>query len=398
MAESVQRVTYDFGAFQVDPAQRLLRSRTNGAPLPLTAKAFDTLLYLVQRPGELIDKATLLKAVWPNVVVEENNLNQSVSAVRRALGERAGEHRYILTEAGRGYRFVGDVRVVPGARADGAGAELARTAQSVQFCSTPDGVRLAYAVSGEGYPLVRTAHWLSHVEYDWDSPVYRHLLHAFSQRYRLIRYDHRGNGLSDRNVPEISLETMVRDLETVTDAVGFRRFALMGYSMGVPVSIAYAVRYPDRVSHLVLYGGFSKATRTDDEVEAMATLMRQHWGQSNPAFRQLWTTTAMPDATPAEQQWFNDQQLITTSTENVVRILRALHAMNVTELLGRVEVPTLVFHVRDDAIIPCEEGRSLAASIPGARFVLLDGGNHVLLEHDPATQRFEKELFAFLDG
>jgi pimeloyl-ACP methyl ester carboxylesterase/DNA-binding winged helix-turn-helix (wHTH) protein len=398
MGQPAQGVTYEFGPFRVDTAQRLLRSRAGGEPLPLTAKGFETLLYLVQHPGELIDKATLMKAVWPNVVVEENNLNQSVSAVRRALGERAGEHRYIVTESGRGYRFVGDVRVVPGARADVAGAESSRSRPSVQFCMTPDGVRLAYSVGGEGRPLVRTAHWLSHVEYDWDSPVYRHLLTDLSHRHQLVRYDHRGNGLSDRDVAEISLATMVTDLETVVDAVGLKRFALLGMSMGGPVSVAYAAKHPERLSHLVLYGTFARSTFTDAETDAVATLMIQHWGRSNPAFRQMWTTTAMPEGTSEESNWFNEQQLLTTSAENVVRILRAIHAMNVTDLLGTIRVPTLVVHVRDDATIPLEAGRSMAARIPGARFVQLESRNHMLLEHDPASQRFKEELFAFLGG
>ena len=405
MSQPAQRVTYEFDRFQVDPAQRLLRSRGSGEALPLTAKVFDTLLYLVEHRGELIDKSTLMKAIWPHVVVEENNLNQNISALRRVLGERAGEHRYIVAEAGRGYRFVAEVTVV----AAGAGASAsspsasglggsAAAHPSIQFCTTGDGVRLAYAVGGEGRPLVRTAHWLSHVEYDWDSPVYRHLLRDLSLRHQLVRYDHRGNGLSDREVPEISLRTMVTDLERVVDAAGVGRFALMGLSMGGPVSVAYAVKHPERLSHLVLYGTFAKGTFTDAETEAMATLMKENWGRSNPAFRQMMTTTTMPDATPEEQHWFNELQRLTTSAENAVRILYAIHAMEVTELLGAVRVPTLVLHARDDATIPLEASRRMAASIPGARFVLLESRNHMLLEHDPASQRFKEELFAFLDG
>jgi pimeloyl-ACP methyl ester carboxylesterase/DNA-binding winged helix-turn-helix (wHTH) protein len=406
MSQPAQRVTYEFDRFQVDPAQRLLRSRGTGEVLPLTAKVFDTLLYLVEHRGELIDKSTLMKAIWPHVVVEENNLNQNISALRRVLGERAGEHRYIVTEAGRGYRFVADVTIVSASVASSATARAtsreaagsSASRQSIQFCTTADGVRLAYALGGDGRPLVRTAHWLSHVEYDWDSPVYRHLLRDLSLRHQLVRYDHRGNGLSDREVPEISLRTMVTDLESIVDATGLERFALMGLSMGGPVSIAYAVKHPERLSHLVLYGTFARGTFTDAETEAMATLMKESWGRSNPAFRQMMTTTTMPDATPEEQHWFNELQRLTTSAENAVRILWAIHAMNVTELLGTIRVPTLVLHARDDATIPLEASRRMAASIPGARFVLLESRNHMLLGHDPASQRFKEELFAFLDG
>jgi pimeloyl-ACP methyl ester carboxylesterase/DNA-binding winged helix-turn-helix (wHTH) protein len=407
MGESPQRVTYEFGEFRIDAGRRLLQARTDGTALPLTAKVFDTLLYLVEHRGELVEKAALMKAIWPNVVVEENNLNQSVSALRRALGERAGEHRFIVTEAGRGYRFVADVKVVPASVTPTADADTpidksaagdASPRQSVQFCTTPDGVGLAYAVTGTGSPILRTAHWLSHVEYDLQSPVYRHFLTDLSRHHTLVHYDHRGNGLSDRDVPEISLRTMLIDLETVADAAALERFALMGLSMGGPVSIAYAAKHPERLSHLVLHGTFARFVRPDSEVEAFATLMKEHWGRSNPAFRQMWTTSCMPDATPEEQHWFNELQRLTTSAENAVRIMRAIHAMDAMDLLGSIRVPTLVLHARDDATVPLEASRTMAARIPGARFVLLESRNHMLLEHDPASRRFKEELFAFLGG
>jgi len=399
MDGSATRAVYEFGDFHVDALQRLLRSRVDGKPITLTSKAFETLLFLVEHRGELIDKAALMKAIWPNVVVEENNLNQNISALRRVLGESATEHRFIVTVPGRGYRFVADVQVLPGGARPAErpqGTATSRTRQAIQFCTTADGVNLAYAITGQGRALVKTAHWLSHVEHDWESPVYHHLLKDLSRNHRLIRYDHRGNGLSDRDVQDISLEAFVTDLETVADAAGLERFALMGQSMGVPVSIAYAARHPERLTHLVLFGGFAKGTRTDDEVQAVATLMKVHWGQDNPSFRQMWTTALMPDATIEEQNWFNEQQRLTTSTENAIRTLFAIHVMDVTELLSRVKVPTLVLHARDDAVIPLDAGRRMAAAIPGARFVQLDGRNHLLLGHDPASVRFKAELSAFL--
>jgi pimeloyl-ACP methyl ester carboxylesterase len=401
------RIGYEFGEFRLDAARRLLRSRMGGEPIPLTPKVFDTLLYLVEHRGELIEKAALMKAIWPNVVVEENNLTQNISALRRALSDGVGENRFIVTEPGRGYRFVADVRVVraPGTEQSGgeqreqekpAAAAQARARQSVQFCRTPDGVRLAYAIHGQGPTLVRAAHWLSHLEYDWESPVYRHLLQELAHHYRLVCYDHRGNGLSDRDVEEISLRKFVIDLETIVDAAGLERFALLGMSMGCPVSIVYAAKHPERLSHLVLYGGFAERQRGDDEVEALATLIKNSWGQSNPAMRQWFTTAAMPNAAPDELNWFNEQQRLTTSAENVVRIMRALHAVDVVDLLGSIRVPTLVLHARDDATIPLEAGRRIAAAIPGARFVTLESRNHMLLQHDPAAARFKEELFAFL--
>ncbi len=405
MNGSGTRLVYQFGEFQVDVTQRLLRARGHSEPIPLTSRAFDTLLYLIEHRGELIDKATLMKAIWPNVIVEENNLSQNISTLRRTLGESATEHRFIVTAPGRGYRFVAEVGVVqsPDAglnRADaGDGTRGARHLQpypTVQFCKTSDGVRLAYAITGKGSPLVRAGHWLSHVERDWESPVYKHLLWDLSARYLLVRYDHRGNGLSDWDSDDISLESLLRDLETVVDAARVERFALLGMSAGSPVAIAYAAKHPERLTHLVLYGSFHRPSHSDEELHALATLMKEHWGRSNPAFRQVFTTAALPDSTLEEQEWFNEQQRITASPDNAVRILKAIHYMDVSDVIGQVRVPTLVIHVRGDAAVPVEAGRSVAASIPGARFVLIEGQNHMLLERDPVSARFKQELFAFL--
>ena len=395
MDVSGARVGYEFGEFCVDVTQRLLRSRADGKPVPLTPRVFDTLLYLVEHSGQLIDKATLMRAIWPNVVVEENNLNQNISTLRRFLGESSTDHRFIVTETGRGYRFVAEVRALSPAE-DPPVAERSRPRPTIQFCRTPDGVRLAYAISGNGSPLVRTAHFLSHIEHDWDSPVYGHLLKDLSQHHRLLRYDLRANGLSDWNVEDISLEAFVTDLETVVDAAGLERFALMGNSMAAPVSIAYAARHPERLTHLVLYGAYAQRVHDDAEIQAQMVLVRAWWGKSNPALQQMWTTTLMPDATPEEQNWLNDMQRVSQSAENTARILLAINAIDVSALLSTIRVPTLVMHAREDAIIPLEAGRSVAASIPGARFVLLEGRNHVILEHDPASARFKEEVLAFL--
>ncbi len=407
MNPSGTHLVYQFGEFEVDASQRLLRSRGHSEPIRLTSRAFDTLLYLIEHRGELIDKAALMKAIWPNVIVEENNLSQNISTLRRVLGESASQHRFIVTVPGRGYRFVADVGVVqlthPGsdraAAAESAlGVRHSQPRPAVQFCKTSDGVRLAYAITGEGPPLVRAGHWLSHVEHDWESPVYKHLLWDLSAQYLLVRYDHRGNGLSDWDVGDICLESLLRDLETVVDAVRVERFALLAMSAGSPVAIAYAAKHPERLTHLVLYGSFHRPSHSDEELHALATLMKEHWGRSNPAFRQVFTTAALPNSTLEEQEWFNEQQRITASPDNAVRILQAIHYMDVSEVIGQIRVPTLVIHVRGDAAVPVEAGRSVAASIPGARFVLIEGQNHMLLERDPVSARFKQELFAFLGG
>lgn len=393
-----QYSAYEFGTYRLHPARRELTT-LGGRIVPLTPKAFDALCYLVEHPGAPVAKKALMKVLWPNVIVDENTLSQAISAVRHALGDKAQSPHYIATLPGRGFQFVAPVRAHEGS-VTAAPAGASRTGsprQTIRFCTTPDGVRLAYAISGEGSPLVRASHWLTHLEYDWESPIYRHLLHGLSSRHQLIRYDHRGNGLSDWDVPELSLDTFVTDLETVVDASGVQRFALLGMSMSVAVATAYAVRHPQRVSHLILHGGYASPFGSPEDAEAIARLFREGWGRSNPAVRQMMTTTLIPDSTLEEQQALNELQGLCASPENAGRITMAIFSMNVESLLSRIEVPTLVTHSRGDSV-PLECGRRLAAAIPGARFVVLESRNHALLEHDPATARFMDELHAFIDS
>jgi class 3 adenylate cyclase/pimeloyl-ACP methyl ester carboxylesterase len=275
--------------------------------------------------------------------------------------------------------------------------------QEVHFCQAQDGVQLAYARTGQGPPIVKTGNWLTHIEYDFESPVWRTLYRELSRSNTLIRYDARGNGLSDREVPAISFDHYVDDLETVVDAAGLDRFALLGISQGCAVSIAYAARHPQRISHLVLVGGFAlgwrKRARTEAEKEAgeaMLTLVRLGWGQENPAFRQLFTTQFIPGASKAQEEWFNEFQRISASPADAVRNLIAIGEADVTSLLPKVTVPTLVMHCRNDGRVPLEAGRRMAAGIPGARFVQLESPNHLILEHEPAFARFLAEFHAFV--
>jgi pimeloyl-ACP methyl ester carboxylesterase len=253
-------------------------------------------------------------------------------------------------------------------------------------------------MAGQGPPLVKAANWLNHLEYDWQSPIWSNLFRKLAGQHRLIRYDERGNGLSDRDVDDISFEAFVRDLESVVEAADLNRFALLGISQGCAVSIVYATRHPERVSHLVLLGGFAhgRAKRDPEGFKTQLSLVRQGWGRENPAFRQFFTSTFVPDGTPEQMQWWNDLQRITTSPENAVRIMQAISNVDVTDMLPRVTVPTLVLHSRNDAWIPFDEGRTLAAGIPGARFVALESRNHALLEGEPAWQKFLDETEAFL--
>lgn len=266
-------------------------------------------------------------------------------------------------------------------------------------------MRLAYSIVGRGPPLVKSANWLNHLELDWELPLYRHLLLRLAKANTLIRYDARGNGLSDWDANEISLEAWVSDLEAVVDAAGLSRFPLFGFSQGCAVSIAYAVRHPERVSRLILLGGFAtgrlkRSTTTDadrDRYKATATLMRLGWAADDPTFRQLLTSQLAPTATTEQSQAFNELQRKCTSPDCAVRYYETVSNFDIRALLPKVSVPTLILHARDDLMVPIDESRQLAANIAGAKFVSLPGKNHLLLENDPGMPQFFEEVSVFLN-
>jgi pimeloyl-ACP methyl ester carboxylesterase/DNA-binding CsgD family transcriptional regulator len=271
--------------------------------------------------------------------------------------------------------------------------------QQVRFCTATDGVRLAYAVHGSGLPLVRVATWLTHLEFDWESPVWRHWLRGLGERHTFVRYDERGCGLSDTGIGEPSADVWVGDLETVVDAVGLERFALLGVSQAAAIAVAYAARHPDRVSDLVLYGGYARGRRSrgqDEEEDAIVAAIRAGWTAPNPAFRRVFSMLFVPDGTPEQMAWFEDLLWRSATAETAIRLYRARGGLNVSDLAPQVRARTLVMHARDDRVVPMQEGRLLAALIPDARFVLLESANHILLEHEPAWDAFLAEIAAFL--
>lgn len=286
---------------------------------------------------------------------------------------------------------------IPDDAGDPAKAMTARqylARQKIQFCTATDSTRIAYATVGEGPPIIKAANWLSHLELDWDAPIWSPLFRDLAHDHRFIRYDERGNGLSDWEVEDFSLEAFVADLETVVDATGLETFALLGISQGAAVSIEFAVRHPERVSRLVLFGGYPAGWRigaTEDvirEREAVMTLTATGWGQDNPAYRQIFSTTFMPSATADELDWFNEFQRATTSSENAVRFLSAFGDIDARHQLPKVKVPTLVLHSLYDQRIPAATGRDLAASIAGAEFLGLESDGHLLLGREPASRVF----------
>jgi DNA-binding winged helix-turn-helix (wHTH) protein/pimeloyl-ACP methyl ester carboxylesterase len=401
-------MTFLFEDFSLDIPSRELR---RGAErIALEPQVFDLLVYLIENRDRVVSRDDLIASVWAGRIVSESTLASRINAVRQAIDDDGHAQRLIRTVMRKGVRFVGEVGLASASprspapereprRPPSSGAE---TTQSVTFCRTKDGVHLAVACTGGGPPLVKAANWLTHIEFDRESPVWSPFIDMLSGHSRLVRYDARGNGLSDWDVEDISFETFVRDLESVVDAAGLERFALLGMSQGAAVSIAYATRHPERVSKLILIGGFAQGWRrigNKDEIaqrEALEGLIRLGWGRGNPAFRQVFTSLFIPGGTPEQMRWFNDLQRISTSPDNALRIFRALADIDVAPLLSRVQAPTLVLHSRGDARVPFSQGLALAHGIPDARFVALDSDNHVVLSHEPAWQRLSSEIRTFL--
>ena len=275
--------------------------------------------------------------------------------------------------------------------------------QQIRFCTTPDKVRIAYATVGKGPPLVRAAHWLTHLQFDLDNPVWNHWTRELSKSHQYIRYDERGCGLSDWEVNDLSFEAWVRDLETVIDSLGFEKVALLGVSQGGAVSIAYTARHPERVSRLILYGAYARGWRKRNSpaeeleaVDARITLMKTGWGNDNPSTRGLFTATFIPNANLNQIVAFNQLQRVSSSPQNAVRFMNEFGNIDVRDLLHKISVPTIVLHARDDIVVPFEQGRELAGGIHNSRFVPLEGKDHIILEEDPGWSKLLFEVRNFL--
>jgi pimeloyl-ACP methyl ester carboxylesterase/DNA-binding winged helix-turn-helix (wHTH) protein len=389
--------THVFGPFRLEASERrLLR---DGAPVALAGKAFDVLLALVEGANTLQKQGALMDRLWPDVAVEPNSLQQCVSLVRKALADAPGVE--LETVRGQGYRLHATVVQRP-VSVPGPATAPALSSQRTHFCTAHDGARLAFARLGEGPMLVKAANWLNHLELDWKGPVWKHWLALLSKEHCLVRYDARGNGLSDWQPPSITFEDFVADLGSVMDAAGVARAPVLGISQGASVAVAYAARHPERISALILIGGCARGWRVKkhdkltQRMEALMLLMRQGWGLDNAAFRQIFTTSFFPNGEREATDWFNELQRQTTSPDNAAAILSALGDVDVRADLARISVPTLVVHSRDDLIVPFTDGLELASGIKGSRFVALERANHVLLDSEPAWPRLCDELTAFL--
>jgi pimeloyl-ACP methyl ester carboxylesterase/DNA-binding SARP family transcriptional activator len=402
----------------VGPAEEVLdRYGSTLLPADLYADwAADSRERLAELRGDLLRQARRWRTILDRDPLDE----QAHVGLMRELA-RAGDARAALRQFERMDRALRrELGVAPGPEAsvlrdelirtlEDAGAvspaDLGRLEQEIRFCRTTDGITLAYASSGTGPPLVKAANWLTHVDHDWNSPVWRHWLTELSRRHRLIRYDVRGGGLSDWGIPPATFEDFVSDLETVVDHAGLDRFPLLGISQGAAVAVTYAARHPERVSRLVLYGGYAQGTavraRTEDQRrkhQLEIDLMRLGWGKDEPTFRQFFTTQFMPGGSKELWDAFNDLQRETSSPENAARVLAENGQVDIRAIAPQVEAPALVLHARDDRRPPLEQGRLLASLIPNSRFVLLESSNHILLADEPAWSVFLTEAEGFLSG
>ncbi len=390
----IQPQFVDFEGFSLDLQQCVLRR--GGDAIELRPKAFDVLRHLVANAGRVVSRQEMLDALWPGLVVTNDALVQCIGDVRQALSDSG--HRIIRTLPRRGYLFA--VEAAP--RLTRPDTEPALAVQRIDDCRAADGVRLAVADVGRGMPLVRTPTWFNHLDHEWQVSFRSGLYQFLAERLRLIRYDGRGSGLSERYVPELSFDTMRRDLEAVVHTLQLSRYALLGISQGAPIAIAHAARHPERVSKIILNGAFAlgrnkrDSAKDRDTGQAYLTLMRHGWGDEHSAFLRSFGMLYFPGLSTAQIRALADLQRMAMSADAAIRTRIACDEIDVVDLLKQVSAPTLVLHSRYDNAVPFEEGQRLAAALPNARFVALESENHVPVPGEPAWPIFLAEIEAFL--
>lgn len=395
--ETGNGMLYAFGEFTLDTVKLELCHK--GEPVQVEPKVFDILAYLVGHPDQVISRDELLEHVWAGRIVSDAAISSAIAAARSAIGDDGNRQSLIKTVHGRGFRFIGQPVTGDSAPIDFAPPTLT---QDIRYCRSHDGTQIAYATSGEGPVIVKAANWLSHLEHELENPLWRHWIENFSDGFRLLRFDERGNGLSARRPKDVSFAARAGDLEAVIDAAAPEKFVLFGVSGGCAYCLDYAARHPERVRGMILYGGFPlgfRFARDPEEIEmreAMGSLIRIGWGRNNPAFRQLFTTQFMPNATPEQAAWFNELQRTATEPEMAYKLYMAAGDLNVRDRLEKITVPTLVVHAREDAVAPFNSGQYMAASIPGARMVSIDSGNHILMKDEPGFAKLMTEMRRFI--
>ncbi|WP_162685445.1 alpha/beta fold hydrolase [Roseovarius amoyensis] len=365
----------------------------------LEPQVFRLLAVLAGSGGAVISKDELIDEVWDGLNVSDATVSARISAARRAVGDDGQAQRIIRTIPKRGIQMVAETET--GDSAQTAGAVACHAAPAIRFTKSSDGELIAYSHHGEGPPLVRVSHWLSHLELDWDSPVWAPLLSRLGQSSTLYRYDQRGTGLSTRDVSNLTLDAFVDDLKAVMDANELERPAIFAASQAVPVAIRFAARYPDRVSRMVLYGGFAvgrihrQAGPGEIDEETILGLIRAGWGQEDGAFLNAFSALFIPDATPEQVQSFVRIQNKSISPENAALQRMAVDRFVVEDDLPKVTVPVLLAHAHADAINPVSQSRMMAARLPDARFMLLDSRNHAPLPQEKSWGKLVDAVISF---
>ena len=367
---------------------------------------FDILAYLIEHRERVVTREELFSKLWPGKVVSDAALAARIKDARKAVGDSGSRQAVLKTLHGRGYQFVATTschQVKSGESVSSPGGLIGLGDQSpVQYCRSLDGVNIAHASVGQGAPLVITGSWMTHIEEDWENPAWGHYVSQLAQDFRLIRYDQRGNGMSDWDNVDISFDRMVDDLKEVIDQYDYKKVAIFGSSQGAAVSIAYACKYPETVSHLILHGGYSRGrchrgnSNGRAESQALVTLIRQSWANENPMIRQAITSLMMPEASTEEARWFNEFQKACGPGENMARFREMFDDMDISDLLVQVKLPTLIVHSARDGIAPLSEGKRLAANIDGAKLISLNSANHMLFENEPEFPRMIESVRRFL--
>jgi len=390
---------YEFSNCTLDLARHELVR--DGKIVHVEPQVFDILALFAEKAGSLITKDLLISDIWQGLSVSDSTISARMNAARKAIGDNGKDQRFIKTVPRRGFQFIAKVGQ---SHNQSAAPELGpdQPEQDIRFVSSTDGVKIAYARSGSGPGLIRVGHWLSHLELDWQCPVWRPFLDALGKTHTLYRYDQRGTGLSSREFEGLGIDEFVDDLEAVADASRLEKFPLFAASQAVPVAIAYAEKFPQRVSHLILYGGYAEGrafrqpSQCDVDEQTVLSLIKAGWGQPEHTFAKAFTSLFMPDGTTEQIDSITRMQRESASPETAVRLRMLVDRFMVRDLLPKITTPTLVVHSRGDVIHPIDQGRILASEIPGARFVMLDSNNHIPIPQDPEWKKLMQVIEQFL--
>jgi len=394
-------MVYLFAECKLDIARHELFR--GGNAIPIEPQVFDLLHLLVRNVGYLVTQDQMIQEVWHGRIVSDSTISARINAVRKAVGDTGKDQKIIKTIARRGFQMVVSVQKEgPAASTPKVDPNSPSRRQTVRFTDSEDGTQIAYATSGSGAPIMRAGHWLTHLELDWHSPVWRPTLDALGQGHAMIRYDQRGTGLSDRNIERLGVDAFAEDMKAVADACGLDRFPIVASSQGAPIAVRFAAEHPERVSCLVFWGGYAEgwAVRDNgvnaDVPDPFASLIQGGWGQSESAFMQAFTSLFFPGATRDQVQNMVAMQIASATPGLAMRLRSTLIAIDVTELLSRVQAPTLVIHASNDSVHPLSQGRLIAGKIPNAEFMMVESNNHIALPQDDVWGEMVQATTAFI--